>query len=216
LRTDRFSRRVRHLSEAEELRLRSALQARDARIVGERASANAWRRARGYAEYPPGSPDHLTPIILLMLNTGMRKGEVFKLLWADIEFVAARLTVRGEGAKTGQTRYVPLNSEATRVLRAWQRASGRDEGLIFPGPDGQPMKDIKSAWKKLRKEAQLTDFRLHDHRHTFASNLVMNGEHLKTVSEFLGHTTTAMTERYSHLTPDVKVAAVEKLVRRGA
>ena len=109
--------RVRYLTPAEEKRLRAALTARDERRAAKRAKANEWRRARGYKEWPADATDHLTPIVLLALNTGLRKGEIFGLRWADVDLTRAQLTVRGDGAKSGQTRYVPLNVEAGRVLK---------------------------------------------------------------------------------------------------
>ena len=124
---------MRYLSPDEEKRLRAALEARDAGRNKKREAANRWRRERGYAEWPADNPDHLTPIVLLALNTGLRKGEIFDLQWSDVDLAGALLTVRGEGAKSGQTRHVPLNTEAVDVLTAWQAATSAD-GYVFPGP----------------------------------------------------------------------------------
>ena len=203
--------RVRYLSPDEETRLRAALTARDVRRQARRASANAWRAARGYAPYPM-ERDHLTPIVLLALNTGLRKGEVFGLEWRDVDLSAARLTVRGEGAKSGQTRYVPLNVEARRVLTDW-RASAAGTGVVFPGrADGEALSDVKRAWLPLVRAAQVNGFRFHDLRHTFASKLVMAGVDLNTVRELLGHADLKMTLRYAHLAPAHKAAAVARLI----
>ena len=77
---------VRFLSEAEEKQLRGALTNRDDIRRAERDSANGWRRDRGYAEWPAFGTytDHLTPLVLLALNTGMRRGELFHLRWGDV------------------------------------------------------------------------------------------------------------------------------------
>ena len=93
----------------------------------KREAANAWRRERGYAEWPADNPDHLTPIVLVALNTGLRQGEIFNLRWTDVDLVGAQLTVRGDGAKSGQTRHVPLNSRGARRAAplARRRTSGR-------------------------------------------------------------------------------------------
>ena len=113
---------MRYLSPAEEKRLRAALIARDTTRRAERATANDWRRERGYALWPEHGTytDHLTPIVLLALNTGLRRGELFNLRWADVDLTRAIVTVQGGGAKSGQTRHVPLNSEAEAVLEAWK------------------------------------------------------------------------------------------------
>ncbi len=113
--------RVRFLTPDEESRLRNALRARDEARRAERERANTWRLQRGYEEWPGlgDYTDHLTPIVLLALNTGLRRGELFNLRWRDIDTVRAVLTVEGEGAKSGQSRHVPLNTEATEVLQTW-------------------------------------------------------------------------------------------------
>lgn len=206
---------VRWLSAEEDTRLRAALSARDAAAKAERASANAWRQARGYALYPEFSQDsfsdHLTPMVLLALNTGLRRGELFRLRWADVVFFRQTLTVHGQNAKSGQTRHVPMNSEVVSVLKAWQRQSS-DAGLVFPGRGGEPLTNVKNAWAGVLKKARISNFRFHDLRHDFASKLVMAGVPLNTVRELLGHEDLATTLRYAHLAPDHKAAAVEALV----
>lgn len=203
---------VRYLTPAEEQALRNALTARDVDRIHARANANAWRRARGYKELPELGPygDHLTPVVLLALNTGLRRGELLGLTWRDVDLVAGRLTVRGAGTKSGRTRYVPLNGEARAVLKEWQEQATGD--LVFPGDDGEKMADLKTAWTKVAETAGLKDFRFHDLRHTFASKLVQAGVDLNTVRELLGHSDFALTLRYAHLAAENKVAAVAKLV----
>jgi integrase len=204
---------VRYLSPAEEKRLRAALAARDDKRRAERERANVWRRERQYAEWRAYGPytDHLTPIVLLALNTGMRRGELFAMRWADVDLTRAIVTVRGGDAKSGQTRHIPLNTEAVAVLSAWKTGAAAD--LVFAGRDGEAMDDIKTAWLKLAKAAKLENFRFHDLRHTFASKLVQAGVDLNTVRELLGHTDIKMTLRYAHLAPEHKAAAVAKLVK---
>jgi integrase len=113
---------VRYLSDDEEARLRGALVARDNARRAARESANNWRRERGYKEWAPYETytDHITPLVLLALNTGLRRGELLQVRWRDRDLQRRILTVRGEGAKTRQTRHVPLNSEAARVMKVWR------------------------------------------------------------------------------------------------
>jgi integrase len=209
---------VRYLTKDEEQRLRAALTARDDKRTAKRQAANDWRRERGYREWPADNPDHLTAIVLVALNTGLRQGEIFNLRWTDVDLVGAQLTVRGEGAKSGQTRHVPLNTEAASVLRG-RRTGTTGDGYVFPGRtdsgDGR-LDNVKKGWLALVKAATITEFRFHDLRHTFASKLVMAGVDLNTVRELLGHSDLKMTLRYSHLSPDHKAAAVAKLVAHGA
>jgi integrase len=205
---------VRYLSAEEEQRLRLALRARDDRMKAQRGNANQWRITRHQEPLPSlqslAYVDHLEPIILLALNTGMRRGELFALQWSDIDLERRTLTVRGSSAKSGKTRHIPLNTEATHTLTQW-RKQGSPAGLVFPGKAGAPLDNINNAWRRLLKAAQITGFRFHDLHHTFASKLVMAGVDLNTVRELLGHSDIAMTLRYAHLAPAHKAAAVELL-----
>lgn len=208
---------VRYLSADEEARLRSALIARDDRRRAGRESANAWRRERGHREFPPYGKytDHVAPLVLLALNTGLRRGELLRLRWRDLDLTRRVLTVRGEDAKTGQTRHVPLNSEAVIVVTAWRPASYEANAFVFASSEeSTPLAYIRKAWTAVLKTALVTAFRFHDLRHTFASNLAMAGVDLNTVRELLGHKSVAMTLRYAHLAPQHKAAAVETLVAR--
>jgi len=141
---------VRFLSQEEETRLREALTARDEANRAARVRGNEWRRERGHELMPDyGSfTDHLAPLVLLALNTGLRRGELFGLTWDDISFATDNLTVGGEGAKSGRTRHVPLNSEARATLEKWGAKAG---GLVFAGPDGSKMVTLKtpgSTWRR--------------------------------------------------------------------
>lgn len=148
--------------------------------------------------------DHLTPVVVLAMNTGLRKGELLALNWSDINLQARMLTVRPENAKSGKQRHVPLNIEAMTVLRTWASQVG-DSGSVFG------IASIKSSWGTLLTTAEVENFRFHDLRHHFASRLVMAGVDLNTVRELLGHADLTMTLRYAHLAPEHLAAAVEKL-----
>ncbi|WP_312936821.1 site-specific integrase [Stutzerimonas nitrititolerans] len=206
--------RIRYLSKDEAKALRDALDAREELIRAERDSANEWRSQRKRKPLPDlralAFADHLKPMVLLSLNTGMRRGEVFNLRWHDVNMTAKTLTVAGEGSKTSETRHIPLNAEALATLQGWKdQATGT--GYIFPGEDDKPMTDVKTAWLELLKNAGIVGFRWHDMRHDFASRLVMAGVPLNTVRDLLGHADIKMTLRYAHLAPDSKAAAVDLL-----
>lgn len=203
---------VRYLTKDEEKRLRSSLIERDKRIKTERASANNHRSNRGYPLYPDlfkqVYADYLTPMVLLSINTGLRRGEVFNLHWEDINFDTNVLTVKGPKAKSGNTRHIPLNTEAQKALHDWKP---KESGLVFPNKDGNPLDNIKKSWGTLLKESKITKFRWHDLRHHFASRLVMACVDLNTVRELLGHSDIKTTLRYAHLAPEHKAEAVERI-----
>jgi integrase len=205
---------IRYLTPEEDKRLRETLEAREAKRRDNRDKFNQWRRERGYKEWPQHSTftDHLKPITLLALNTGMRRGELFNLKWTDINFGGRILTVAGKTAKSDQTRHIPLNDEAFEVLRKWYEQRKKSE-LIFPSQDGSRMDNISTSWERLMADAKIENFRFHDCRHDFASKLVMAGVDLNTVRELLGHSDIKMTLRYAHLAPQKLAAAVATLNR---
>jgi integrase len=198
---------VRFLDEAEESQLRTALENRDEFMKSTRAMTNARRVKRAQHLLPPlvHFGDHLTPAVLLTMNTGLRRGELLKLRWASVDFNRRLLTVESRNAKSRQTRHVPLNDEAANVLRRWREQSG-DKGRVFEIATG-----FKTSWAKLLKRAGITRFRWHDLRHHFASRLVQRGVPLNTVRDLLGHSTVQMSLRYAHLAPDQRREAVAKL-----
>ncbi len=95
------SARIRYLSEDEERRLRTAMDNRQEKMRRRRQQANAWREERGYKQLTilGTFTDYLKPIVLLCLNTGLRRGELFNLAWTDVDLERMVLTVVGKGAK---------------------------------------------------------------------------------------------------------------------
>jgi integrase len=208
--------RVRYLDAEEEKRLRKALLERETERRGQRASGNAWSAERGRKSRPlwvaDEFTDHLMPLVLLALNTGLRRGELFGLTWGCVSLSRKQLTVAAGTAKSGKVRYVPLNAEALDVLTRWGKYHD-GVGVVFPGFNGARLTHINKAWTGLVTAAKVADFRFHDCRHHFASRLVMTGADLYTVKELLGHSDFEMTQRYAHLSPEHKAAAVDRLVR---
>lgn len=215
LKSDRNGK-VRFLSSDEETTLRNAAINRETRIRTERDSHNKWLKDRGHELRDDLNQyvfaDHLRPMILLSMNTGMRRGELFSLKWENVDFERALLTIEGAYAKSGKTRHIPLNSEALQVLKDW-RTQTKNHDLVFHNKDGKRFDNIKKGWAAILG-SDIKNFRWHDLRHHFASRLVMAGVDLNTVRELLGHSDMAMTLRYAHLAPEHKANAVEKLVQK--
>ncbi|WP_149088410.1 site-specific integrase [Pseudomonas prosekii] len=203
---------VRYLDAEENRRLREALDARQDEARTERESANKWRADRGKELMPSllqvSFTDHLKPMVLISLNTGMRRGELFDLKWSAVNFQTKTITAAGATTKTSDTRHIPMNKETVRVLEDWKKLAGKSR-YVFPSQEGGRLEDVKSAWLKLLERANIEGFRWHDMRHDFASRLVMAGVPLNTVRDLLGHADIKMTLRYAHLAPGTKAAAVE-------
>jgi integrase len=199
--------KVRFLDHAEESRLRCALAKRDAEMQAQRLGSNLRRQTRHEPLLPPliHFGDHLTPAVLLSINTGLRRGEVLKLRWSSVDFNRRLLTVEGRNAKNRQTRHLPLNEEAVGVLRRWREQSGTG-ARVFDVTTG-----FRATWNKILKRARITHLRWHDLRHHFASRLVQQGVPLNTVRDLLGHSSVGMSLRYAHLAPDQRREAVAKL-----
>jgi integrase len=206
--------RVRYLSDKERKRLLKALTERDKEKARARRRGNVFSLARGQEARPEisGYADFLHPLVRLVMNTGMRRGEVLGLKWDQVNLGSnPRVTVTASYAKSNETRHVPLNSEAVTVLKKW-KAQGTSSDWVFPSPKtGHRMQDLKKSWTFLLVKADIEGFRFHDLRHDFASRLVMAGIDLYRVKDLLGHSTIEMTERYSHLAPAALAEAVEML-----
>ena len=131
-----------------------------------------------------------------------------RMKWADIDFNNGLIKIGH--TKTGNPRFATMNSEVVALLRSIHQDS--------EWPFGRGGKDSYQDWGIYRKhfekavrDAGIKDFVEHDLRHTFASDLTMQGVGMKAVMELMGHKTLAMTERYSHLDPGYKQKAVETL-----
>ncbi|MGV8991285.1 MAG: tyrosine-type recombinase/integrase [Thiobacillus sp.] len=208
---------VRYLSRTEELALRNALDARENRLRTARENANKWRAERSYPLLPDLAnqifADHLKPMVLISINTGLRQGELFHLAWDSVDLERAQLVVHGGTAKSGNTRHIPLNAPALSAFESWKHQQTITDGLVFPSTDGNAFDNVNRSWHGVLTEAKISSFRWHDMRHHFASKLVMAGVDVNTVRELLGHSDLTMTLRYAHLAPEHKAAAVAKLDR---
>ncbi|HSL05557.1 MAG TPA: site-specific integrase [Nitrospiraceae bacterium] len=157
---------------------------------------------------------HLTAIVTLALNTGMRKGEILGLTWERVELdkdlgFNARITLYE--TKNGEPRGVPLNTAAGAALSALESDLHKRIGRVFKRRDGSAWGQIRTGFETAVERAGLSDFRFHDLRHTAASHLAMRGRPLKEVQEILGHKSFSMTLRYAHLSPRHLRTAVESL-----
>lgn len=135
-------------------------------------------------------------IMRLALFTGMRRGELFKLQWQDIDFDRGFINIRNP--KGGISQKIPLNDPAKKVLLAHPRTSD----YVFDRGDGKPFTDIRRRINPIKQAAGLpSDFRpLHGLRHVYASTLASSGQvDMYTLQKLLTHKDPKMTQRYAHL-----------------
>ena len=145
-------------------------------------------------------------IMRLALFTGMRRGEMFKLKWNDIDFQRGFISIRNP--KGGVSQKIPLNEQARHVLENHPKTevTRNDKKeiseYVFLRPDGEPFTDIRRRINPIKEAAGLpADFRpLHGLRHTYASMLASSGKvDLYTLQKLLTHKSPVMTQRYAHL-----------------
>lgn len=156
---------------------------------------------------------YLHAIVTVALYTGMRKGEILGLTWDRVDF--ARGTLVLVQTKGGEPRDLSMPQAVYTVLADLRAARNGAEptGYVFCKPDGRAWGAITTAFSVALRKAQITGFRFHDLRHTFASWLVMDGVPLAAVKELLGHASLTMTMRYAHLSPARLRDAVGRLDR---
>jgi len=150
----------------------------------------------------------LRMIVLIAVTTGMRMSEIFGLKWSDVMYNEGLLAVRAK-LKGGKMRYVPMPPELADELRRFMPQpannvlyiAGNNHEQIFPPKDGAKgeRQRVEGSFEDLLERAEITDFRFHDLRHTFASWYMMNGGDLYELAKILGHSNIKMTERYAKL-----------------
>ena len=150
---------------------------------------------------------YLSNLIKGAIFTAFRKADLLNLKWSDVNLERGFLNYR-EQKKRDKLGFKYLNGDMINLLM--EIPKGKDD-YIFHGPDGNPLKDIKTSFRTALKKAGIKDFHWQDLRHTSASHLLMRGASMKAVQEHLGHTTIAMTQRYSHLSRDFQKEEVNRL-----
>ncbi len=151
----------------------------------------------------------LYPLVFFALNTGSRRGEIFRLMKKDVLFDKSMAILRE--TKNGEIRTVPLRKDLKEEL---QRSflEHPNNPLAFPRPsDGKQLKDVDYWFSKALEVAEIKDFTFHDLRHSAASYLAMSGASTTTIGTILGHKDPKTTKRYTHLTNGHLVEAVEQM-----
>lgn len=152
---------------------------------------------------------YLKPLVVLAIQTGMRRGELLHLQWRHVHFIRGLIYVTN--TKTGHDREVPMNSVARATLQNLQGLYG-DYDFVFTNPKtGVHVAEIKKGFKTACTEAKLVDFRFHDLRHTTGTRLADAGTDAFAIAEVLGHRSLQTTKRYTHATELRQRRAVEAL-----
>ena len=152
----------------------------------------------------------LKHIVSLLLMFGCRKRELLDAQWEHFDL--ERRNWRIPMSKNGKARNIPISARALEILNSLPRWKGCP--YVIPNPETQkPYGNLYHPWDKVRKQVGLDDLRMHDLRHTFASNLVNSGQSIYVVSKLLGHSQIKTTTRYSHLADETLFSAVDVAAR---
>jgi len=151
-----------------------------------------------------------TAAIKLLLFTGCRRGEILTLCWEHVDF--ERQCLRIPDSKTG-AKVVFLNAPAVEVLKGLPRIAG-NRHVIAGSKKASPLSGLDKIWYRVRGAAKLSDVRLHDLRHSFASVGISGGLSLPLIGALLGHKHATTTARYAHLSADPIRAANETIGAR--
>ncbi len=168
-------------------------------------SAEEVQRLRRVLEECPYA--QMRVIVPLLLMLGCRKRELLEARWEHVDL--ERRVWHIPMSKSGRARNVPLSSSAVEVLRSLERWEGCP--YVVPNPATlRPWGNLHHQWDAIRKRAGLDGVRIHDLRHSFASNLVNSGRSIYEVGRLLGHTQVKTTQRYAHLSDTVLMSAMEE------
>jgi integrase len=152
--------------------------------------------------------------IRLQLLTGSRIGEVLTAKWSNVDFERGVWIKPSHHTKQKRTEHLPLSSASLHLLSTMQEAATQSE-FLFPGKDpNKPLFDLKRFWRSVMESSGIEDYRIHDNRHTHASQLVSSGMSLAIVGRLLGHTNPTTTQRYAHLADDPLREAAEIMAEK--
>jgi len=186
-----------------------------------------------FAQLPEQSPIFLTPkdfeklirkipeiwfreLVVFAVLTGLRRAEIVNLRWVDVDMDRGVINIQSSPrfkTKQGKRRTIPLNSTGHELLRTKRERQAGE--YVFTLDGGRISGDwVSHLFKRYVRKAELTDDRVHFHsvRHSFASWLVQGGATLYEVQKLLGHSSSKVTEIYSHLQPEQMHATVNRIV----
>lgn len=180
---------------------------------GRSLTTDEFNNLKEKCEEDPANP--ISIIVMLALCTGMRKGEIRNLTWEDVNL--KERTIYLKDTKNGSARVVPIVEPVLSMLKAHSKIRDLNHTWVFIGDNsyktGMPY-PINKNWEKLKKKAEITDFRFHDLRHTCASFLAKQNISTRMIAEILGHKTLAMAMRYSHVNVDDQRESLEIMTRK--
>ncbi|RZB36331.1 MAG: hypothetical protein SRB2_02156 [Desulfobacteraceae bacterium Eth-SRB2] len=163
---------------------------------------------------------HLKDMIIISLNTAMRQGEILgmKKDWIDMKEGIIHVPRQAQKRKKKDKR-VPINSAIKPIFKKLLKKNKESEYLFVNQKTGNRYTSVQNSWNSILKEAGLKGkpgvdkLRLHDLRHTAATNLARAGKDIKFIAQYLGHTDVKTSARYIHYSDEDLKKGAEVLVR---
>ena len=141
-------------------------------------------------------PQHAAYIVTAAYHTGMRAGEIFGMTWDRVNTRDGYFSLTPGDTKTGGGRRVYFNEEVREILGRLGKVRSISHNFVFTHRD-EPLKSIKVGLASALKKAKITNFRLHDLRHTYTTNARKAGVHETVIMKLTGHKTLSMFTRYN-------------------
>ena len=168
-------------------------------------------------------PEWLKSIVLTARHTGMRKENILSLRWNQVDLFRRVITI--EHTKNDERLSIPINDTLMDLFKRLVKVRHIKSQYVFCHPNakkkgsrgtfnGRRYHEVKTAFRRALEKAGIKDFRFHDFRHCFASDLVQRGVDPYVVQRLLGHKSERMTKRYAHLAPENLRDAVLKLDKK--
>jgi integrase len=159
------------------------------------------------AAYETTSRKHLRPIIIAATDTGMRRGELLKLKWRNVDLITRSIEIEAFNTKTARAREVAMTSRLTKELEyLWDNSTQKSEALVFGIED-----NFKNGFTSACRAAEIKGLRFHDLRHTALTRMIEAGMQPAEVMRVSGHTTPAMLWRYLNANADTARRAADAL-----
>ncbi len=150
---------------------------------------------------------HLRPLIICALDTGMRRGEMFKMRWQDVNFITGEIYIPQTNTKTENSRTVGMTPRLVKEFqKLWAESPKEKDGLVLGITN-----TVKTSWKTACKLAGIKDFRLHDCRHTATTRMIASGSPHTEVMKITGHTQLKTFLRYLNITTETANRVANRL-----
>ncbi len=151
---------------------------------------------------------HLFLFVVLLLSTGCRYNEIRHLKWTDVDLLQGKITITK--SKNTDMRSIPIRGLPLELLRELTSKS-LSIGYVFPSRNPSKPLEPRRAFRTAIRRAGLKEFRGHDCRHSYATEMLAQGLSLGEIGHLLGHRSVSMTRRYAHLVESRSIDAVSKM-----